>query len=493
MERKHLILGLTLQLLFANACSNATTNTDEVFASSSEIADGKADAARSLRARTGNTTVYVDTWLTHDTRENDAQVLVLRGRSSRNITDGFGFVLDDPYGQWAKRGARSFELTWSSTEAASIAGGVNQFIRLMFTPSHGRPDSLTAHVTVRPQLKGFMGSGARLSADLVPVVVGSRTVFRMSGSLSRTTHDIRVEVGSRVLSGVTLTDSRHFVADVLLDDLLEAFLTDTPFTVVADGHTVKQASAAFLVQTLGLTDGDPYEEWPRPECTDEVRTCLQGLPTGAVDLSSCGEARDVLACGLTRVTFDEFAFSNKMGVVNARLADTAGFAIDMVGLIGTERANQFQDNVGRTIESHLEQHFGQTFSTTDEMNSIIDADIEGVIDEAYAYPLNFADPLEPIPGNMQRERDVAADGLLTYLANFDFEHSLFDAPYLQVIQLNRAWHVSSIRAFREQATPDAWSPNPAWNNYVGNWTNPYVEIRVDRATCTVADILFEID
>src|SRR3954468_5589680 len=89
-------------------------------------ADGAADAA-DPSVRAGDTTLSVGRDVT---RRGDT--FVLRGKTSRNITGGMGFVIDDPYGVFTQVSPRVFELSWSTTDVRSLADGVDQLIGLDF-------------------------------------------------------------------------------------------------------------------------------------------------------------------------------------------------------------------------------------------------------------------------------------------------------------------------------------------------------------------------
>src|SRR4051794_20781560 len=109
---------LFASLLGACADSDPDLIDDEVEVSE----DAKSDAASELRVRTGDTTVWADS-LPARRETTDGPLYVMRGRASRNITDGMGFVLDDPYGDFAKRSARAFEVTWPVSVARTLVDG----------------------------------------------------------------------------------------------------------------------------------------------------------------------------------------------------------------------------------------------------------------------------------------------------------------------------------------------------------------------------------
>jgi hypothetical protein len=124
-----------------------------------EVDPGKADGATNeLYVRASETSLWVRTHLTREDR-GGADTLILRGRTSRNIVDGRGFVFDDVYGAFAQTAPRSFELTWTTGESRSLLQGVDQFIGLTFVPSSERHEHMTARVVVRPRRTDYDGSG----------------------------------------------------------------------------------------------------------------------------------------------------------------------------------------------------------------------------------------------------------------------------------------------------------------------------------------------
>ncbi len=138
---------------FAACATTGEYGTDEI-----EVTDTKADAAGGeLKLRTGETSVWVTKDLVRRQGANGPE-FALTGRASRNVNGGMGFVIDDPYGDFAKKTARTWEVTWPASYVAGLADGVNQFVRLDFVHSNGRPDSLTVRALVRPRLLSFSGS-----------------------------------------------------------------------------------------------------------------------------------------------------------------------------------------------------------------------------------------------------------------------------------------------------------------------------------------------
>ena len=182
--------------------------------------EGKADLASELRVRAGDTSV----WITRALARRDVNggpAFVLRGRTSRNLTEGMGFIQDDPYGDFAAVSARTFEVTWSVSTARGLIDGVNQFVRLGFAPSNGRPDSVTARVVVRPRLEAISGSSKiYLTAELTPVSVGGQVAYRIRARTTAAVTSIQVTAGGVALSGMRTVDATHAEIDLLPDHVL---------------------------------------------------------------------------------------------------------------------------------------------------------------------------------------------------------------------------------------------------------------------------------
>jgi hypothetical protein len=476
------------------ATAGGVDETEVDFAAPS---DGKADVSSELRLRVADTTLWADRYLVRRTRPDGTAAFVLEGRTSRNVTDGRGFVFDDVYGEWQARGARSFEVTWTTGESATLLQGTDQFIGLSFKHSAGRPDGLTARAVVRPRLDDFHATGAYLTAELTPVVVGGRTVYRVSGHANRAYRTLEIQIGDYVLAGtdVQKPDATRFTADLLLDHVNLYAGTDRLFTVKLDGKLARSARLRLAIKKLGLTDQDAYEVWPRQTCSTSTKTCLAALPPGTADLSSCGEALPVLACGRvgSASTVTDVEITAALHALDTRLADT-GFGIDATALVGGERQPAFLEAIKLTAEEKLQNQLGKVFPSALELNTALQGEVDTVINNAYARPLDLVEPLPPIVGDAGRARNVAADGLLLYMSTFDFEHSLFERSLVDVVLLNKVEHIKSLQFFREQAVAEQYPTiNPDWDFYVGRWAGVYVELRVDRNTGAYADTLFEID
>lgn len=484
-------------VLFAGCLESAPEpDIDEVEVAAED--DGKSDGATELRVRTGETSV----WMTRDlTRREtpDGAIFVLRGRASRNVTDGSGFVFDDPYGDFATRSARTFEVSWPVSTARSLVDGVNQFVRLHFTPSAGRPDTLTARVVVRPRLGGFEGSSSvYLTAELTPVVHGGVVTYRVRGRTAVVATALAVELGGVVLSSgdVRIVDPTHFEIDIAPDHAFAIAGSGSAISIRAtlDGQTVtKTARLGLAIKKLGITAEDAYEKWPRPTCTDTTRSCLTALPDGALDLAPCGEAIVVLACaGQVGVFTDDVALQAAIARAAATTSSSA-FRGDATALVGAARLEEFAFAAQQTAEDRLQQLFGRWYLSATSRDAALAAATDSAILHAIARPLDLVEATPPVAGDIAVARHVAADALLVALASYDFESSEYARSYEALVAQFRARHVASLRAFRETVPLSPHPGNPGWDVLVGTWLDPYVEVSIDRATGAAANVLIEID
>ena len=152
-------------------------------------------------------------------------------------------------------------------------------------------------VIVRPRLDSFSGATSiYLTAELTPVVVDGRVVYRLAGKSSRAFAAV-VAIRGDIAMAAKPVDATHFVVDLTQADVdALAGATGAQLEVVLDGTTRKRAHLGLAIKALALTTGDAYDTWPPPTCTAETQACLAALPAGTTDLSSCGEAVLVRAC-----------------------------------------------------------------------------------------------------------------------------------------------------------------------------------------------------
>ena len=451
----------------------------------------KADTATELSVRAGDTTLWVN-----KTVARRGDLYVLRGRTSRNLTDGNGFIFDDVYGDFAKKTARTFELTWPVSTARSLVDGVDQFIRMQFVHSSTRPDSLTARVVVRPRLVTFTGSTKiYLVAELSPVVYGGTVVYRLQGHTYGANTGVRALIDGVELSDVRRLDSEKFVVDLQPQQAFD-LTAGGDIQIIADfstGGVEKRATLGLGLKKLGMTSGDVEMVWPPVQCTPGVRSCLQGLADGTLDLGRCGVAVEVNACaGQVGVFVDDVAFQATLHDADVRLATPAAKA-DAAALVGSDKANEWLFGAKETVEGELQQQFGRWYLSANARTQMLGAALERGLDHAYARPLDIVEPHAAVPGNAAAMRNVAADAVLAELDAMDFVHSEFARSLESLTHEYRAQHIADIKEFRESIVPEAYPGHPEWDVYIGRWLGLHTEITVVRTTGDVVQRLVEID
>jgi len=485
-------------LLFAvSALSLACSSTDvleideAVAAADGDL--GKADGTTELKVRVGGTSLWVRNAL--GVRGDDARELVLRGRTSRNLVGGNAFVFDDVYGDFAAIGPRTFEVEWPLSTARGVLDGVDLFVGLDFVHSASRPDRLTSHVVVRPRLANFVGtSEVFLVAELTPVLVAGRVVYRVYGSAQSHVFGVDASAGETALGVGRLVDERHFEIDVDANTAIAILGGTAPITVrvqLESGFVEKSATLGAALHELGMTEGDPSEVWPRT-CTDETLDCLQGLAPGTLDLAACGDAFTVTSCTASIGVFagaDEIAA--RVSEVDARLAGT--FVADAPALVGADRVEAFNTMARSAIVADVAQAQGRWYLDAQARDAALATVVEDAFDRVYAFPLTGFPARTPVPGDEAATRQLVADALLAYLAEQDYLHSEFGRSYVELARVFRTQHVASLRQFREEVAREDYPGQPQWDVYVADWLGAYTEISVDKATGQVANVYVELD
>jgi hypothetical protein len=498
MRRLASLTSLPFLALSIAACADAgdPSDTDEVTAQ-----DGTYDATEELRVRAGETTLWMTRGLTLRTDTPNGPAYVMRGRTSRDLRGGRAFIFDDVYGDFAKRSARVFEVTYPVSTARTLIDGVPVFVGVDLRPSAGRSDSMTARAIVRPRLDAFSGSSRiYLTAELTPVVTGGRVVYRIEGhttSASDVISTVQVRIGDQWLTDTRNLDGRYFEIDLEADHVLALAGTHDVIEVqlpLPSGIATKRAELGLSIKRLGFTAGDVETVWPPIGCTTETRSCLEGLPDGTLDLGGCGEAIAVNACaGELGVFVTDEQFAATLAEADHRLSDPA-FRADAIGLVGADRVEAFLEGARQTVERRLEDQFGRWYLSAATRDAALAAALDGGIDRAVARPMELIEP-HPVVGaaDVAGTRQVVADALLAHLATLDLRATEFSRPLEELARVYRAQHVASVRAFRETIAPEPYPGHPEWDVYIGNWLGAYVEVSVRKTDGSVANLLFEID
>lgn len=489
MLRRTALLGL----LALSAC--ATVAGDDTDETTGDLDDGKADASTELYVRAGDTSL----WMTQQVARR-GDLFVLHGRTSRDITDGRAFIFDDIYGDFAQKSTRTFDVTFPVSTARGLVDGVQEFIGLNFKHSSSRPDALTARTIVRPRLDSFSGSShLYFTAELTPVIVGGRTVYRIKGHTTGTNDVasvVQVQIGDQQLTDTRVIDLTKFEIDLDPDQALAIAGTGTDIVVTVplpSGLATKKMKLGLSMKKLGFTSGDAEVVWPPLTCTSTVKSCLLGMPDGTLDLAACGEAVVVNACsGQVGVFVDDVAFTAALGRADAALSD-ASFRTDAVGLVGADRSEAYQFNAKESVEDGLHDLFGRWYLSTTTRDAALTKAVDGAIDHAIAHPIDLIDAHTPVAGDVAATRQVVADALLLHIGAMDLRATEWGRTMEELTHNFRAQHVQSIRNFRENVSPEPYPSHPEWDVYIGDWLGAYVEVTVLKSTGAVVNVLLEID
>lgn len=479
-RRPHDMRLALLLMSFAVAAAGCTDDdglldTDDVEVSE----DDKADAATELRVRVSETTLWIDRALAR--RGDD---FVLRGRTSRNITDGRAFIFDDIYGDFVQTSARTFEVSWPVSTARGVVDGVNLFTGLTLV---NRPAGLTSRVVVRPRLSAITGSSyLTLTAEITPIVYAGRIVYRVKGRSTKPLTAVTSTAGT-----ARLVDATHFELDLDFDQVtataslgFEAQTATGPLTI--------RGMLGLAVKYLGFTAGDVETVFPSPACTADRESCLAALPDGALDLAACGPALLVQACrNELGVVIDQAAINATLAAADARLADPMGFAKDATALVGTDRAAGLRVKLRERIAASAGDKLGLWLLTDAAKQAVLG--VEPAFDAAYVNPLAFVPAAPLAPGDVAKTRHVVADALLRYLLTTDYANSEFGRSYAELTRMFRTQHVASLRVFRETVMPESFASLPNTDYYIDRWLGTHTEIGVTRTTGAVSSVLVELD
>ncbi|CAN5526630.1 hypothetical protein BH11MYX1_BH11MYX1_25100 [soil metagenome] len=476
----HLVhVAIVAGLAAGCAAAGNGPETDNVDAS-----DVTSETRTELTVRSSDTTLWVDRAI-----ERVGTTFVLHGRTSRNLTDGNAYIIDDVYGDWTQASPRTFQVSRGVAWASMLSDGVDQFVGLGFTHSASRPDHLTGHVVVQPRLSKVAGSAKiYLTAALAPVVVAGSTVYRISGHTYEDNSDVLASAGV-----VQRTDQRAFTIDLTtaqaFDLTANGALTVT--TLLATGGVQKTASVGLELAKLGLTTGDAYALWPRPSCTSATKACLAALPDGALDLAACGAALQVKSCqGQLGATIDAAATQAALLATDTLLATLHA---DAAALAGADRADAFLLGARQSVASAFDELSGRWLLSTTARATVLLGARDAALDRAYAHPRELVTPHVAAVGNAAAMQQVAADAVLREIATMDLAHTALERSVDQLVHDAKAQHVADIGAFRTAIEAAPYPGTPAWDVYVGSWLGLYTEVVIERATGVVVRTLVEID
>lgn len=269
--------------------------------------DGKYDSASvesdgRWKAHTTNFTVWLDPTVVRETRRGK-EAWVLRGRTSKNLTDVHTWIFDDAFGTAKVLSPRTFEVVVSGgQEINSMLSGLRLFLSFDAT---GEKESITAAVTLAATFSS-PESPSRLwiNETVRPIWVdGLRYRGRVRGEdlakITATAADgTRLAVNRRAGSATTWDLDMSFsrlhaaAAGVGGEVLFEAeSLTGRSY--------VKRATLSVVVDGFGLTRLPAEDVWGADgACDSGVQACLRDLSLTEKDTEACGNYRDVTPCNI---------------------------------------------------------------------------------------------------------------------------------------------------------------------------------------------------
>ena len=262
------------------ACETAGTDDAATATEDRTVEAVSASATTELSVRVGETTMWVHPGLARATR-NGREMLVLTGRTSRNVVSGAARDGLTAGGTWAKTGIRTFEATWGTDGAAALLAGAPALLDVTMLPSKGRPDTLTGRVVARPMLASTAAATASLSQDVTPIATTAGTVFRVHGQATGKVTALTLKIGVEPVASVA--SGKTFQADLSEDQVTR--LIGKGAAVVANlkvsgKAAVVQGQLVLRLGSFGVTDEDPAATWPGTPDTVALKGLLEQASAG---------------------------------------------------------------------------------------------------------------------------------------------------------------------------------------------------------------------
>ena len=270
-------------------------------ASSFDESSDEADLAATseLSAKADGMTLWIDP-VAYPTTRFDQPAFRLEARASKNLENVFSFSSDDEYGEALMTSARKFDIWLDAGQMEHLLAGYRLLVDV--DASVGSIRQYYASIKLQPKVvRGHGSSKLTLHKTVTPFVFGDEFRFRNS---------VRVASGYALTSAATddgvaalLLGSPDASVDVdwsgaSLVSVGEDASNEIAFDATNGSKNVtRNAGVDIVVSSLLLTtDSQPLAHWPDPTCKPSTLSCLEALPSGQLDRSSCGAAPDVWSC-----------------------------------------------------------------------------------------------------------------------------------------------------------------------------------------------------
>jgi hypothetical protein len=277
----------------AGCAAGADSDVADVEAPPSEVATTPALDA-TLPGFTGHVDLYV-----HPEERSGADVWVVHGRTSKNITSALAFDAAGNVGQTSVPSARVFEITLDPAEMQALVEDETRiFVRLHVS---GSSAPIFATMTFAPRLRNFIGSSKIYAlSEFRPVLVGANVLFRGTVGVASGVTKLAVHGPVGPAAALVKESTTEYSFDFGPAPLVESARATTPtmrfLAKYAGAPIEKDGTLSIDVGDFALTTANPATAFPDPPCDPAVEQCLEALPAGQADTGSCGTAKEVRTC-----------------------------------------------------------------------------------------------------------------------------------------------------------------------------------------------------
>jgi len=228
------------------------------------------------------------------------QVLVLSGRTNRNVASVRSFVPDDAFGEVVMKGPRSFDVVLrGGHEINTVLSGLP--LGLAIEATTGSPRSYQAALELGAVFGPETGDTKLRVDEIVPVAAGTAAdPLRYRARIETTATPTAITLDTLAAGTTVLKRSaRRYDADLTFAAFLPTTFAASPVTFTAaytSGPARTEARPVVGLRRLGLTTKTIEESFPRT-CAAAVRTCVQRIArANGTDFGECGRYREVQAC-----------------------------------------------------------------------------------------------------------------------------------------------------------------------------------------------------
>ena len=410
-------------------------------------------------------------------------VFVLTGRTNRNVEGGEAALRSRAnaeavaFGTYTQVSGQRFELSWPVEESGRLLAGAQLFITLDMQREDLGEYALMMRLS--PTVASLLGVGVNPSTRLTPFLVDGRVQSRLEGRTDDRYYGLAFWIGEEFLHSEAREGAHDFHFDVREQTLLGVLGTGA-ISEITRGHT--KIGLALAVSDIEVRHNDRGpENWHVWDgCWNGVRTCINELPEGSLDLSSCGPAQDLLPCT------KEMGTALNRGQIDAALDRAPLTREDAVALVGEARADQLVEAVRAELDEALGAREGAWYRDETAVAASLDAEAARVVGRAYALPLERVDAIPMTTNEGSTAGDIAADALLRYLPTYDFVHSEFEGTLVDIVssQYGRPEHVQIFGLVRRGVSnleDDFYievDEGASGTSFGFHWLGAYIEISV---------------